>query len=169
MLVYPWHDWIAGLVCISTRTDKVLTVAQPDRQGSERGTTQPCRYLSVLCLWCELSHCLRFKPCAWISCALSSVRMYVCARSDQQVLQLRYKKLTYSITHAVIFSSFHATSEVTTLWRYIKSVYYYYYYYYYYQCILSTFVLSCLCPESRIFCFESQTTSLQRSLVIRRL
>ena len=32
-------DWIAGLGCISTRTDKVLTVAQPDRQGSERGTT----------------------------------------------------------------------------------------------------------------------------------
>ena len=32
--------WIAGLGGISTRSDKVLTLAQPDRQGSERGTTQ---------------------------------------------------------------------------------------------------------------------------------
>ena len=35
----PCHDWIAGLASISIRSDKVLTLAQPDRQGSERGTT----------------------------------------------------------------------------------------------------------------------------------
>jgi len=34
---------MAGLDGIRTRSEKVLTLAQPDRQGSEWGATQPCR------------------------------------------------------------------------------------------------------------------------------
>jgi len=70
-----------------------------------------------------------------------------CTRCDQKVLQLGYKKLTYHVTHAVIFL------------RILMQR----------QYIFSTFVLSCLCPENRIFCFDSQTMPSQRSLVIHHL
>ena len=68
-------------------------------------------------------------------------------KGDQKVLQLGYKKLTYHITHAVIF------------WHILMQ----------YQCMFSIFVLSCLCPENRILCFDSQTMPSQRSSVIHRL
>jgi len=37
------------------------------------------------------------------------------------------------------------------------------------QCIFSTFVLSCLCPENSIFCIHSQIMPSQQSSVIHRL
>ena len=69
----------------------------------------------------------------------------VATRGDQKVLQLGYKKLTYYITHAVIF------------WHILLQ----------HQWIYSTFVLSCLCPENTIFYFDSQTMPSQRSSVIK--
>ena len=75
---------------------------------------------------------------------LNFVRKII-TRGDRKVLQLGYKKLTYYIANAVIF------------WHIVLQ----------HQCIFSTFVLlSCLCPENRIFCFDSQTMPSRRSSMI---
>jgi len=60
-------------------------------------------------------------------------------RGASKVLQLGYKKLPYYITHAVIF------------WHILMQ----------HHCIFSTFVITCLCLDNGIFCFDSQTMPLR--------
>jgi len=79
--------------------------------------------MQTLFIWLKL-HCFLQK----CDCLFNT-------KGDQRVLQLGYKKLTYYITHAVIF------------WHILMQL----------QCIFSTFVLSCLCPKNRISWFDSQT------------
>jgi len=50
MLVPRVKCWRTGLGSISTRADKVLTLAQPDRQGSLRGTTHQWACVTSLCM-----------------------------------------------------------------------------------------------------------------------
>ena len=79
--------------------------------------------MQTLFIWLKL-HCFLQKS----DCVFNT-------KGDQRVLQLGYKKLTYYITHAVIF------------WHILMQL----------QCIFSTFVLSCLCPKNSISWFDSQT------------